>query len=84
MKDFLLFSGSSNIPLAQDVAKLLHTSLGKVDLSRFADGELRPWIQEDVRDKTVFVLESLAYPMDEHIMELSHGGCDPAECTEKI
>ena len=71
MKDFLLFSGSSNIPLAQDVAKLLHTSLGKVDLSRFADGELRPWIQEDVRDKTVFVLESLAYPMDEHIMELS-------------
>ncbi|MDP1722524.1 MAG: ribose-phosphate diphosphokinase [Candidatus Gottesmanbacteria bacterium] len=71
MKDFLLFSGSSNIPLAQAVAKLLHTTLGKVDLSRFADGELRPWIQEDVRDKTVFVIQSLSYPMDEHVMELS-------------
>lgn len=71
MKDFLLFSGSSNIPLAQAVAKLLHTTLGKVDLSRFADSEIRPWIQEDVRDKTVFVLESLAYPMDEHVMELA-------------
>lgn len=71
MKDFLLFSGSSNIPLAQAVAKLLHTTLGKVDLSRFADSEIRPWIQEDVRDKTVFVLESLSYPMDEHVMELA-------------
>jgi ribose-phosphate pyrophosphokinase len=71
MKDILLFSGSSNIPLAKEIAKLLNISLGKVDLTRFADGELRPWIQEDVRDKTVFVLESLSYPMDEHIMELA-------------
>ena len=71
MKDFLLFSGSSNKPLAEEVAKLLKIPLGKVDLTRFADGELRPWIQEDVRDKTVFVLESFSYPMDEHIMEMA-------------
>lgn len=70
MKDFLLFSGSSNKPLAEEVAKLLDIPLGKIDLDRFADGELRPWIQEDVRDKTVFVLESLSYPMDEHVMEM--------------
>lgn len=71
MKDFLLFSGASNRALAQEVAKLLAVPLGKVDLTRFADGELRPWIQEDVRDKTVFVLESLSYPMDEYVMELA-------------
>jgi ribose-phosphate pyrophosphokinase len=71
MKDFLLFSGSSNKPLAEEVAVLLHIPLGKVDLTRFADGELRPWIQEDVRDKTVCVLESFSYPMDEHIMEMA-------------
>ncbi len=70
MKDFLLFSGSSNVPLAAEVAKILKVNLGKVDLTRFADGELRPWIQEDVRDKTVFVLDSFSYPMDEHIMEM--------------
>ena len=70
MKDFILYSGSSNLQLAQEVAKLLNISLGKVDLTRFADGELRPWIQDDIRDKTVIVLESLSYPMDEHIMEL--------------
>lgn len=71
MKDFLLFSGSSNQPLAQAVAKLLGITLGNVELTRFADGEIRPWVQEDVRGKTVFVLESLSYPMDEHIMEIS-------------
>lgn len=71
MKDFLLFSGSSNLPLARDVAKLLKIPLGIVDLTRFADGELRPWIREDVRDKTVCVLESFSYPMDEHIMEMA-------------
>ncbi|MBI2405062.1 ribose-phosphate pyrophosphokinase [Candidatus Gottesmanbacteria bacterium] len=71
MKNFLLFSGSSNRSLAQDVAKRLGVPLGKVDLERFADGEVRPWIQEDVRDTTVFVLQSLSYPMDEHIMELT-------------
>lgn len=71
MNDFILFSGSSNIPLAQSVAKQLQVPLGAVDLSRFADGEQRPWIQEDVRDKTIFVLESLSCPMDEHIMEIT-------------
>ena len=70
MKDFILYSGSSNLPLAHEVAKILNISLGKVDLTRFADGELRPWIQDDVRDKTVIILESFAYPMDEHIMEM--------------
>ena len=70
MKDFILYSGSSNLPLAHEVAKLMNITLGKVDLERFADGELRPCIQDDLRDKTVIVLESFSYPMDEHIMEM--------------
>jgi ribose-phosphate pyrophosphokinase len=70
MKDYILFSGSSNVPLATKVAKLLGVTLGKIDLTRFADGELRPWIQEDLRDKTVIMVQSLSYPMDEHIMEM--------------
>jgi ribose-phosphate pyrophosphokinase len=70
MRNSLLFSGTSNLPLAHEVAKILGITLGKVDLTRFADGELRPWVQEDVRGKTVFVLESLSYPMDEHVMEM--------------
>lgn len=70
MKNFLLFSGSSNIPLSTSVSKLLGVPLGKVDLTRFADGEIRPWIQEDVRDKTVFVIQTFSGDMDKYIMEL--------------
>jgi ribose-phosphate pyrophosphokinase len=70
MKNFILFSGSSNRPLAESVAHLLGIPLAKVDLARFADGEIRPWVQEDVRDKTVFVLQSFSGDMDAHIMEL--------------
>lgn len=69
MKDFLLFSGTSNEPLAKDVAKLLGAELGRSEIVRFADGEIRPWIQEDVRDKTVFVLQSFSQPMNDNIME---------------
>jgi len=83
MKDFVLYSGSSNLPLAQEVAKLLNITLGKVDLTRFADGELRPWIQDDIRDKTVIVLESLSYPMDEHVMELVLMGDAIRRCAPK-
>ncbi len=65
----LLFSGSSNTHLAQKVAETLHSELGKVDLNRFSDGEIRPWIAENVRDQTVYVLQSFSQPMNDHIME---------------
>jgi ribose-phosphate pyrophosphokinase len=83
MKDFVLYSGSSNLPLSHEVAKILNINLGKVDLTRFADGELRPWIQDDIRDKTVIVLESFSYPMDEHIMELVLMGDAIRRCAPK-
>ncbi len=70
MKNLLLFSGSSNVPLTKSIADLLHVPLGKIDLTRFADGEIRPWVQEDVRDKSVFVLQTFAGDMDKYIMEL--------------
>jgi len=66
----ILFSGSSNGELTQKVADILSIKLGERELIRFADGECRPWIKEEVRDKTVFILQSLSDPMDEHIIEL--------------
>lgn len=65
----LLFSGSSNVHLTTDVAKALKINLGRVDLNKFSDGEIRPWIAENVRDQTVFVLQSFSQPMNDHIME---------------
>jgi ribose-phosphate pyrophosphokinase len=69
MKNAILFSGTSNEPLANDIAHLLDTPLGTCEIAKFADGEVRPWIEEDVRDKTVFVIQSFSQPMNDHIME---------------
>jgi ribose-phosphate pyrophosphokinase len=65
----ILFSGSSNLPLAQKIAEILGISLGQCNLNRFADGEIRPWIVENVRNQTIFVLQSFSSPMNDHIME---------------
>ena len=71
MNDFILFSGSSNHNLAEKVAEKLGVPLGKAELERFADGEIRPWVIDSVRNKTVFVLQSLSKPIDENFMEMA-------------
>jgi len=69
MANFYLFSGTSNLPLAQKVAKKLNIKLGKIEIKRFLDGECRVRIEEDVKDKTVCLLQSLSNPVDENLFE---------------
>jgi len=66
----MLFSGSANPPLAQDIANYLHLPLGKLQLGRFSDGEVQIEILENVRGKDVFVIQPTNAPTDQHIMEL--------------
>jgi ribose-phosphate pyrophosphokinase len=70
MKDFLLFSGSSNRLLAGKVADQLKISLGDVEITRFIDNECRVYVRESVEDKRVFVLQSLSEVADQHLVEL--------------
>lgn len=65
----ILFSGSSNQPLSQEISRLLNVHLGEREIDHFADGEIRPWVKESVRDKTVFVIQSFSQPLSEYIME---------------
>lgn len=65
----ILFSGSSNQPLAEHIAKELKTHLGDREIDHFSDGEIRPWVKESVRDKTIFVIQSFSQPLSEYIME---------------
>jgi ribose-phosphate pyrophosphokinase len=65
-----IFSGSANRSLAESVARYLNVPLGKVHLSRFLDGEVWFQIEENVRGKDVFVLQSTSTPVNEHLMEL--------------
>jgi ribose-phosphate pyrophosphokinase len=65
-----LFTGSSNRPLAQEVAEFLHVPLGAMEASRYPDGEIHVRCQESVRGLDVFVLQPTCPPVNESLMEL--------------
>ena len=68
-KRLLVFTGSANTQLAEEVAKLLDVELGGVERSRFADGEIYIRFIESVRGADCFVIQSHSSPVNEHIME---------------
>jgi ribose-phosphate pyrophosphokinase len=68
-KRMMLFSGSANPALAEEVAGLLGIHLGGVERSRFANGEIYIRFDESVRGADCFVLQSHSKPVNFHIME---------------
>lgn len=66
----ILFSGTSNQPLSQDVASALGASLGNVEITRFIDNECRVFVKENVIGQDVYVLQSLSEVADQHLVEL--------------
>ncbi|MBS7545785.1 ribose-phosphate pyrophosphokinase [Ancylobacter oerskovii] len=65
-----LVAGNSNRPLAEAIGAYLATPLSKAVVRRFADMEIFVEIQENVRGKDVFVLQSTSFPTNDHLMEL--------------
>ncbi|MBT5031916.1 MAG: ribose-phosphate pyrophosphokinase [Proteobacteria bacterium] len=70
VENLALFSGSANPELAAKVARYLNVPLGKATVGRFSDGEIMIEIQEHVRGKDVFILQSTSAPANDHLMEL--------------
>jgi ribose-phosphate pyrophosphokinase len=68
-KRMMVFTGSANPELAQEVADLLEIQLGEVDLKVFADGEIAVRYSQSVRGADCFVLQSHSDPINFHIME---------------
>jgi len=64
-----VFSGSSNKLLAEKVAEKLGAGLGKIELSRFPNGEARVWIKEKINGGTCVIVQSFSNPPDRHIIE---------------
>jgi ribose-phosphate pyrophosphokinase len=65
-----LFSGSANIPLAQEIARYLGLDLGPMVRKRFADGEVYVQIQESIRGCDVYLIQPTCHPVNDHLMEL--------------
>lgn len=69
-KRLCIFSGTANPELSQDIAIYLGASLGEAKIGRFNNGEIQVIIEESVRGKEVFVLQSTSQPVNENLMEL--------------
>ena len=65
-----VFSGSSNPALTAAVCEYLGISLGLAKIDRFPDGEKVIRVEDDVRGKDCFVVQSTCKPVDEHLVEL--------------
>jgi ribose-phosphate pyrophosphokinase len=66
----VLFTGNANRGLAQEMATALGVEVGKASVGRFSDGEVTVEIQQNVRARDVFVVQSTCAPTNENLMEL--------------
>jgi ribose-phosphate pyrophosphokinase len=70
MRDIALIAGSSNKNLSDKICEILNIKPIQAMMSKFGNGECQIEIQEDVRNKDVFVVQSSSDDTNDHIMEL--------------
>lgn len=65
-----VFAGNSNDALVKDLVRFLPVDLGAAKVSKFSDGEIAVQLNENVRGKDVFVVQSTCQPTNDNLMEL--------------
>lgn len=65
-----ILSGSSSTIIANSVATYLGTKVAEAEIEKFSDGEISCKINESIRGKDVFIIQTCASPVDDNIMEL--------------
>jgi ribose-phosphate pyrophosphokinase len=68
--DFLIFAGNAIPDVAAEIASTLGIALGSATVGRFSDGEVTVEINQNVRARDVFVVQSTCAPTNENLMEL--------------
>ena len=69
-KKVKIFSLTSNVELAQEIADAVGVPLSSCDVLHFADGEINVQINETVRGHNIFVVQPTSAPVNDHLMEL--------------
>jgi len=65
-----IFSGRANPQLARKISDYLGIPLGEVKITPFPDGEVMIKLEEDVRGRDIFIIQSTCAPVNEHLVEL--------------
>lgn len=69
-KSLRLYSGRSNPELARLIAEYCEVELGKIEIKTFANGEIYARYRESVRGSDVFIVQSVAGAVNDHLMEM--------------
>ena len=69
-EELTMFTGNANPTLAHAVADYMGVPLGRADVFEFSNENIFVKLNESVREKDVFVVQSLAAPLSDRIMEL--------------
>lgn len=70
MDELVLFAGNSNPILASRIAEYVGKSLGCAKVTNFSDGEIQIEIQENVRSRDVYIIQSTCKPVNDNLVEL--------------
>ena len=70
MNGLAIFSGNSNPELAKRICSYLEVPLGNAKVKTFSDGEIQIEVNENVRLKDIFVIQSTCHPVNNSLVEL--------------
>ena len=70
MKETLIFSLSSSKQLCKEICNFLNLPEGKISVKHFADGEVLVELEETVRGRDVYIVQSTCNPVNENLMEV--------------
>ncbi|WP_177247090.1 ribose-phosphate pyrophosphokinase [Marinospirillum alkaliphilum] len=70
MSNLMVFSGNANPELGRKVVECLDIRMGDATVGQFSDGEIAIELNENVRGKDVFVIQSTCAPTNDNLMEL--------------
>ncbi|MBN1336311.1 MAG: ribose-phosphate pyrophosphokinase [Deltaproteobacteria bacterium] len=65
-----ILSGNGNPAFAVRLCDHLGVDPGRAKISRFSDGEINVEIDENIRGRDVFLVQSTSMPVNDHLMEL--------------
>ncbi len=65
-----VFTGNGNPELAKEICDHLDIPLGRAEIKRFSNENVFVQIQENVRERDVFVVQPLSSPVSENLVEL--------------
>lgn len=68
--DYKIFTGNSNIKLAEAIAERMGKPLSKCTVKKFSDGEIAVNIQETVRGIDCYVIQPTSNPVNDNLMEM--------------